>query len=296
MARPSCLLTGANGFVGRNFADYLIASGYRVISICRRENAASDSFFPLLLNEQFPARLREVVEKEQIKHCIHLAGRINGSVNQIRSDNEEFTKYLLTCLKDYSDRMQFIYLSSVSAVEPVDEYGLSKRRAEELIEVSGFKRWLILRSSLLYGKYDKKNVAWLIWWVRHFPLIPILGGKNVKLQPLFVGDLYRVVESYLNNPEAKNGAYVVAGPKQEKLWDMVGDIKERYERHACRLSLPLKPVQWVAPTLNRIMPSLRLPVQQLRILSEHPPWNFQDAASKLGFAPRDFSEGLRELD
>ena len=49
--------------------------------------------------------------------------------------------------------------------------------------------WMILRSSLIYGPGDEKNIGTLIEAAKKWPFIPALGGNHVELQPLYAKDL-----------------------------------------------------------------------------------------------------------
>jgi len=293
------LITGGTGFVGRHFCDYLAADGFKIFSLTRNTRPSTEQIQYIALDNNFVSALREIVSKYQIKHCIHIAGKINGTAAELEADNEGLTEQLLDALSPFQEEMKFCYISSVSAAGPLGSYGAAKRRCEEIIQQSDFKNWLILRPSLLYGSYDSKNVASLVRMVKVLPIIPVPGGGSVKLQPLHVADLYGALKNFLNTsdsqPASPNKIYTVAGPKQEPLLSMIREIKSLLNRKTLLISIPLKPLQVILPFLDKLLPFAKLPVQQVSSLHNHPPWDSSSAKEELSFTPRTFAEGIREV-
>lgn len=288
------LLTGATGFVGRHFAEWLRKDGYDVIALTRRSEDLVENCHTLVVGPTLERDLRDIISRRDIKFVIHCAGRINGSAEDIERDNEALTKRLLDAVQPFANAFHFIYVSSVSAAGPLGLYGAAKRRCEDAIVNSELAHWLILRPSLLYGKYDTKNVAALVRWLKALPVIPVLGGKSVSLQPLYVEDLYAVIRRYLQNP-IQNSVLTVAGPRQERLWDMIEEISKRLKSKSIRIPIPLRPLQIALPLISRALPFLNLPVQQISSLHNHPPWDSSAARGALAFAPRTFREGIAEM-
>lgn len=291
----SVLVTGATGFLGRDLIQRLLADGFSVIALTRKPFPSTDRLRVVVCARGMSAVLPEMLRSEEIQTVIHAAGRLNGSQEQIARDNEELTRELVQEIAAFNKDIRFLYISSVSAIPQLGDYGRSKRQSERILEESALSTWQIFRPSLLYGKGDDKNVAKLISWVQRFPLVPVLGGKKVKLQPLFVGDLYTVLHKALRGAGTVKGTYTLAGPRQEPLWDMIGDIADRLGKRVWRVPIPLGPVRVAMPVAQAMLPFLRLPVQQVRYLHDHPAWDSSAAVKDFGFQPRIFREGLLEV-
>ena len=120
----------------------------------------------------------------------------------------EGTRHLLA-EAEKSGVQRFIFISSVKAMPepgagcldetatglPEDEYGLSRRRAEELVLEAGRRTGMhvsILRPALVYGAGCKGNLASMLRWIDRglFPPVPDTGNCRSMVD---VRDLVRAV-------------------------------------------------------------------------------------------------------
>lgn len=106
------LVTGANGFVGRNVVSYLSNRTHHLIYVATRETLPT---------------LRYI---DAVVHCAAAAGPWHSTLDIVR-DNINYTNYLLESL----DTRKFIFISSVMATGD-STYGMSKLICERLIEDS----------------------------------------------------------------------------------------------------------------------------------------------------------------
>ncbi|MBM4134669.1 MAG: NAD(P)-dependent oxidoreductase [Nitrospira sp.] len=289
------LVTGANGFAGRNLIRYLSACGYAVHGVSRRGGTSDkkEHFAIDQLGDQ--DELASLLRKRKITALVHAAGRINGTPEELREANQEFTRRVVRAVEAVASETKFVYISSVSAEAGAKgEYAEAKRACEEVIIDSRLSRWSILRPSLLYGPGDTKNVARLIAAAQHWPVIPVPGAAWVKLQPLYIDDLGGAVSAVLERNEWKR-SYTVAGPRQEYLRDMIRMIQRRAGRRQPLISIPVKPIQWVVRIARHVLPGGLVPSQQIMNLHDHPMWDWSAARRDLGFAPRTFEEGIAEF-
>ena len=285
---PHAFVIGGTGFVGRNLLPILLGKGWTVTAMTRRMGEA-DSRIRWLEVSSVETALKEAEAIAPIDTVFHLAGRVNGSPREIKRDNADVTAAMLAALEDSRSRPKIVYLSSVSAIDRLGLYGDAKRTAEEMIHASGHG-FAILRSSLIYGAHEKGNVARLIEAARAWPLIPIPGGHRTKLQPLYVDDLCGAIVSGAS--VSSNEVYVLSGPRQERLWDMVRMICTRLDRSPTLVAIPLLPLQIAARAISVLPISGSLPIQQISTLHDHPAWVSDKAMRELDFAPRTFAEGI----
>lgn len=138
------LVTGSNGFVGRNLIAELKNKGYLDIL---EFNKLTDR---KLLNEY--TRVCEFV--------FHLAG-VNRPLDEreFMEGNFGFTYELLELLKQHNNKSTVLISSSIQA-EKENSYGLSKKAGEDLLfqysEESGSKA-LVYRLPNLFGKWSRPN-------------------------------------------------------------------------------------------------------------------------------------------
>jgi len=156
-----------------------------------------------------PETLRGLAE--DIDTIIHAAGYAHvardspGIHMQITLEG---TRHLLA-EAEKSGAQRFIFISSVKAMPepgtgclvetatglPEDEYGLSRRRAEELVLESGRRTGMhvcILRPALVYGPGCKGNLASMLRWIDSglFPPVPDTGNRRSMVD---VRDLVQAV-------------------------------------------------------------------------------------------------------
>ncbi|WMM24325.1 capsular polysaccharide biosynthesis protein CapF [Tissierella sp. MB52-C2] len=138
------LVTGANGFVGKNLIAELKNRGYSEIFMCTRETTK--------------AQLDEYTK--ECDFIFHLAG-----VNRPKDEKEfmegnfRFTYELLESLKKNNNKSSILITSSIQA-EIENSYGISKKAGEELLfkygKETGTKVY-IYRLPNLFGKWSKPN-------------------------------------------------------------------------------------------------------------------------------------------
>ncbi len=288
------MITGATGFAGRALIEHFEARGHRIVAPYRRTAATFPGPEWVELGLDVEQDLANAFMRNKVDAIIHTAGRINGKPQEVIAANEGFCDHLLRALARAGQKPALYFLSSVSAIEPSGIYGQSKRNAEKMIAQAGLPRWAVLRASLIYGPLDTKNVAMLIRAARHWPLIPVVGGKKIKLQPLYVGDLADAFQGLVEGKGTNGAIYTVSGPRQERLTDMIHIIQDRIGRHVPVIPVPLAPLRPLIVSADRLFPFLNLPVQQIKALHDHPMYRSDEAQRDLDFHPRSFAEGIAQ--
>lgn len=173
------LVTGANGFVGKN----LITSLEQV-----------DSYTILTVTRETPS---EEVERllKTADFIFHLAG-VNRPTDseEFNLGNVDFTQTLLNTLRAINSRAPIVFSSSIQARNQ-SPYGLSKREAENLVfdysKETGVKVY-VYRLPNLFGKWSKPNynsvIATFCHNISHH--LPIqINTPNTELTLVYIDDL-----------------------------------------------------------------------------------------------------------
>ncbi|WP_141502213.1 NAD-dependent epimerase/dehydratase family protein [Paenibacillus luteus] len=138
------LVTGANGFIGKNLIAELKNRGYNNILRINRDSKKE------LLNEY----------ASECEFVFHLAG-VNRpqDESEFMSGNYGFTVDLLELLNKHNNKSPILITSSIQA-EKENPYGASKKAAEDLLfsycEERGSKS-IVYRLPNLFGKWSKPN-------------------------------------------------------------------------------------------------------------------------------------------
>ena len=211
LRRKRYLVTGFTGFVGRYIVRSLQENEINVRGLTRQPepgvgNPAVDVFQGDLTK---PETLQGVTK--DIDTIIHAAGHAHASTDtdDIHTQTTvEGTRHLLT-EAEKNGVQRFIFISSVKAMpesgtdcldesaagKPADEYGLARRKTEDLLLEAGVRTDMhvsIIRPTLVYGPGCKGNLSSMLHWIDRglFPPVPDTGNRRSMVD---VRDLVRAI-------------------------------------------------------------------------------------------------------
>lgn len=220
------LVTGANGFIGKNLIAELTNQGYNNIFEFNR-----DTEFELL---------SEYCKKADF--VFHLAG-VNRPKNtsEFMDGNFTFTKQLLSELKTRKNTCPIMYSSTIQA-ELDNEYGRSKKAGEDLIfnysKETG-ARVLIYRLPNVFGKWSKPNynsaIATFCYNIsRDLPIT--VNDPEVILNLVYIDDVVNEFIKALKGHETKKGNFCripqVYKRRLGDIVDLIYSFKESREKRS----------------------------------------------------------------
>ncbi|MFY8020791.1 MAG: dTDP-4-dehydrorhamnose reductase [Bacteroidia bacterium] len=152
------MLTGSNGQLGRDLHEVLVKNGYEVIALTHEDCEIADLFS---MKEMILKHMPQVFINTAAFHHVELCEADAKKAFKINSEAPAFIarmcNYLSIKLIHFSSDYVFNGKSNKpysenDIPEPLNMYGLSKLKGENLIKASCCKH-LIIRVSGLYGKY-----------------------------------------------------------------------------------------------------------------------------------------------
>lgn len=263
-------ITGATGFVGRNFLAWVLKNVPDAEITCLVRDVAKakgqwKSNPPnvrwlagdLLAPESFA---NAVEEAELVFHVAALVSLKNGP--EFYTMNTETTRNLLEPLCASGNLQRLVFVGSISAIDrPMDQpavgplteesvphpntdYGKSKLLAEELVIKSGLP-YSILRPSYIYGPYPrlKSSMDRLIHDVagqRHYTQFPFPG----RASEVYAEDLAGMIWLGGTHEKTLNEAFFVSNPEPVR-------IAEVYSALAETLGVPHRPMVVAPESLPR---------------------------------------------
>ena len=208
------LVTGANGFIGKNIIAELNNRGYHEIY-------------------KFDLDTDKSLLIEYTKDCefvFHLAG-VDEAINEndFMDTNFGFTSVLIDLLKKHNNKAPILFASSIQA-EDDHPYGKSKRAGEELLiqySNQNGSRVLIYRLPSLFGKWSRPNynslVATYCYNISRGLDIQI-ENPNEEITLCYIDDVFDEFIRALEGNPSKNDQYCFV-PKVHLI--NVGDLVEK---------------------------------------------------------------------
>ncbi|QJD31137.1 UDP-glucose 4-epimerase family protein [Methylococcus geothermalis] len=257
------LVTGANGFVGRQLTALLVEQGHRVTAAVRREGAA------------LPAGIGEIRAigdigpdtdwnrvLDGIDAVIHLAARVHvmretapDSLARFRRVNVLGTQHLARAAAQ-AGAGHFVYLSSVKvhgetspegapfteamAPAPEDAYGISKWEAEQALAKIAAETGLgvtVFRPPLVYGPGVRANFERLVEAVRRGIPLPF-GAVQNRRSLVYVGNLADAVATSLSRAEAIGQTFLVSDGPAVSTAELIRSIAEALQCKPRLASIP----------------------------------------------------------
>ena len=229
------VVTGAFGYIGKYIARHLIDSSRQVRTITThpdKENPFGSAVEAFPFDFDRPERL---VEHLRGAHTLYNTYWVRFAYGGATFEQAvENTKTLFRCAAD-ADVKKIVQISVTNASETSNlPYYVGKARQEKALVESGLP-YTIVRPTLVFGKEDilVNNIAWLM---RTFPLFPIFGTGEYRVQPVYVGDLAEIAVSSAG--EAKSRSFDAIGPETYSFEELVALIGTKIGRKVQLVHLP----------------------------------------------------------
>ena len=209
------LVTGATGFLGRRVVRELLKRGDQVRCLVRTPGKER-----VFYHRDVEVRYGNVCEPTYLSEAfydveavIHLAGIIRPKNSEsFEAVHRVGTVNVLSAAKE-AGASHFLHVSAIgSANDENYPYFYTKWLAEREVIDSGIP-YTIFRPSILYGEGDEFfNV--LAGLVRLFPVVPVIGSGNTRMQPLLVDDLAWCISTTLGREDLRGRTLELGGPER----------------------------------------------------------------------------------
>jgi dTDP-4-dehydrorhamnose reductase len=237
--------------------EYIIFGGNGMLASAFKENAFfSDSIAPDI-NECDITDMKQIevlVKEHKPKYLINCAAYtdVTGAEKDLDIANKingEATKNLAIIAKDNGCKLihfstDFVFkgdkeivYSETTAVNPVNNYGLSKLKGEENVQKYG-SDYLIIRISWLYGKNGKNFVSSIINLMEHNNELKIVSDQFGKTT--YTDDVTECVKTLITQEE--RGIFHFANEGMCSRYDFTLQINEIYKQTK-RLKCSIYPIK-----------------------------------------------------
>ncbi|HEX9700081.1 MAG TPA: NAD(P)H-binding protein [Acidobacteriota bacterium] len=252
------MVTGAFGYIGRYTALELLARGRTVRTFTRRSGEGT----PLegrvrVLPQRFDDRafLERELEGCDVLYNTYWIRFPRGG--QTYEQAIERSRNLFAAAGAAGVR-RIVHVSVTNCrLDSELPYYAGKARLEDLLRQTGIS-YAIVRPTLVFGVEDilVNNIAWML---RRFPFVPIPGAGDYRVQPIYVGDLARLLveagedmggrrPAAEGDPPAKPASDTGVAPGEADTFDAAGpdtmSYREMLELIRDRLGLHTPLVRW----------------------------------------------------
>ena len=225
---------GGNGFIGTNLISSLVSQGYKITVLVRKREKAKH-LWPLPLTDiveyenTVPSISKSIAESNTV---INLVGVLQSTIgNPWGAEFENAHVKLTSNIVESSIEVCCKNIVHVSALGTGDNapsmYLRSKTESEKIIQGSNLCT-TILRPSVVFGPGDK-FLSMFAKMHQFLPLIPLASYSSL-FQPIYIGDLIRIIEFCIENPSKNHRNYDCVGPEVFSLGELVrlaGNISKR---------------------------------------------------------------------
>ena len=229
-------VTGANGFIGRHLCTALGAAGHEVRQIVRAD---------------FPSALDEKLAGADI--VVHAAGATRAPSRDARRESIVGLTATMIVSAKRAGVGRFVYVSSQAAAgpasirdravtesdppAPIEEYGRSKRDAEELVGASGLP-FTIVRPAAVYGPGDRDFLP--LFRLARIGIAVHPGNRDQWISILHVADCVEGLIAAATSARTLGGTYFLANDEPVQ-WCSVFDTVARIAgaRRIIDLEIPM---------------------------------------------------------
>jgi len=211
------VVTGANGFVGKNVRKFLYKNKVRVLGISRKNFAKYSTETKAQSKNLLEQRLQKKLKNYDA--LIHLIGiGVESSGSTFEEINVNLTKNTIKLCKK-SGIKKIIYISGLGVSKNnTSNYFTSKYKAEQEIINSGLD-YTIFRASYIIGKTDHLTKSLSKQMKKGVIIIP--GSGKYQLQPIFVEDVAKIILKSILEKKFSKKILDLAGPRKISFEDFV---------------------------------------------------------------------------
>lgn len=270
---------GASGRSGAALCRSLAADGIDFVPVVRnagRWRAVGLGVEPLVVDlKNLRALRRTLAGAEVIASCAH--ARFAGQIIEAAPDHVH----------------HFVFLGSTRKFTRwPDAHALGVLEGESAFRKSS-RVGVMLHPTMIYGAAGEDNVQRVARLLRRLPVVPLPGGGQSLVRPIYQEDVTRAVRAALALRWYRPESMVIAGPDKVTYADFVRAVAAAAGLPAPRiLPFPAGLLRAAAP-LTAVLPGVpRVRAAEIRRLMEHKSYGIEAMRRQLGIDPVGLTEGL----
>jgi len=234
---------GGSGFIGRYVVRALARRGWRVRAAVRRPDLAGylqplgdvGQIHAVQANLRYPASIAAALAGAEV--AVNLVGVQQQTGRQNFEAVHVFGAREIGRAAAALGLRTLVHVSGIGAdSESSSPYVASKGRGEAALR-EAFPAAIVLRPSVVFGPEDDFLNRFALL-ARYLPVLPLFGGGEVKMQPVYVGDVAEATARALEGGAKAGEVYELGGPEIMTLREIVAFVCRTTERNPLLAPMP----------------------------------------------------------
>ncbi|MBS0236371.1 MAG: complex I NDUFA9 subunit family protein [Proteobacteria bacterium] len=293
--RDSIVILGGTGFLGQHLVHQLAPLGARIRLVSRHGETESNKHLRICgAVGQIGFERVDITRQSSIEKVLYDATHIVNLLGTMHPTRKYSFALMHTDVPDLVARIaahdkvkRLVHISALACDKAkTSQYALTKLLGEDRVKHE-FLDATIIRPSVMFGHEDN-FLNMFAKMSKYMPFLPLLGGGNTKMQPVYVEDVAKAIVMALTMEKGQvcGRTFEVVGPHVYTFADLMRYILKVTGRHRLLLPIPF----WLAKmeaTLLEKLPTPPLTRDQVELFKYHnilPP-HHKNGLELLGITP-----------
>lgn len=261
---------GGSGFIGRHTIRALAKRDFRIRVAVRRPDLAGHlqplgrvgQIMPMQANVRYPDSIAAAARDAQV--VVNLVGVLASSGAQT-FDAVQAEGAGAVAQAAAAAGARLVHMSAIGADEnSVSDYARTKALGEKAA-FAAVPSATVFRSSVVFGPEDQFTNRFATL-ARALPVLPLIGGGETRLQPVFVGDVAAAIADAVEGKASAGSVYELGGPDVLTLRQVQEYVLKTIERKRLLAPLPFGLAKMQAALLQFAPGPLKLTPDQVELL------------------------------
>jgi uncharacterized protein YbjT (DUF2867 family) len=283
------LVTGANGYVGREVVAHLNGKGTAVRALVRSQSSTLPAGVEQVMGDVTDSGSLAPA-MDGVDAVVHLVAILDGTEEQCEKVNHQGAVNVIDSARGAGVK-RLLHMSAAGVTEehaPLTKYWRTKYAAKQAAMRSGLD-WTVMEPSFVFGRGGGalKTFENLL----RAPVAPVIGDGRYQHQPVWVGDVAAAFAAALDRPETVGKTYELGGPQVFAFNDLLDELAVAIGRPKRRkIHAPVGLMKVQASVLQYFPPPLKVTRDQIVMLVEGTVCDIAPMRADLGIEPASIAD------
>jgi nucleoside-diphosphate-sugar epimerase len=281
---PKVIVTGATSMIGHFLLPRLVAAGYEVHAISRKQHIETNDAGT---DPRVIFHVADITDPEQFPQLDAVALIHLGPLWLLPPLLPRLSSLNIRRVIGFGSTSLISKLLSADAGERklVSSLAAAESAISQFCAQPG-TNWTVFRPTLIYDCARDKNITVIARFIKRYGFFPLAGRAVGLRQPVHADDLAAACVTSLNHSATFNKVYNLSGGETLSYREMVTRIFAALGKRPRFVSIPLWLFQWAIRVASRLPSKRNLTGEMAARMNADLCFDHADAARDFGFAPR----------